>query len=229
MNDVSTAILNLKEILNVKNDSDIADKLGVARNSISGMKKRNSIGAFFEKTVEIENQNISFDALFLAKKAEELNCYILSKQAITLASAKNDKLKELETFLQNFVERESTLAAFSPLIQSIKGKNFLEYWSGKGERMLIVLYYFLKNLEQQDIDFKNVKDDFIKSLEQFNIPIKSKVRHLFAFGENDKKNLIDWAKSNLDEVACFEIINAIPLLTASIKENLNLPNKLVID
>ena len=229
MNDVSTAILNLKEILEVKNDADIADKLGVARNSISGMKKRNSVGAFFEKTTEIRNQNISYDALFLAKNTDELKCYVLAHHAINLACKNKQKIAELENFLKNFVERENVLSVLFPLIQSIKVKNFLELWSGKGERMLIVFYYFLKSLQQQEINFKNVKADFIKALEEFEIPTKNKIRHLFAFGQNDKKNLIEWAKSNLDEVACFEIINSIPLLMTSIKENLNLPTKLVID
>ncbi len=110
MNDAKDAILNLKQILNIKTDKDVANYLGIAPNSLNNFKNRNSIGAFFEKTVEIENQNISFDALFFSKKTEELNCYILSKQAITLASTNNDKLKELETFLQKFVERETQVS-----------------------------------------------------------------------------------------------------------------------
>ena len=107
MNNAKDAILNLKQILNVTTDKDIANYLGIAPNSLNNFKKRNSIGAFFEKIVGIENQNISFDALFLADTPEELNCYILSKQAITLVSTNNDKLKELETFLQSFVDREA--------------------------------------------------------------------------------------------------------------------------
>ena len=95
---------------------------------------------------------------------------------------------------------------------------------------LCVIYknYFLKDLKKQNIDLKNVKKDFVKTLENFEIPDEYRKKHLFVFGEKDKKNLIKWANENLDEVACFEIINSTDKLIELIQEQLNFLNKITI-
>lgn len=64
----SNAILNLKYILGIKNDYVLADKLDIARNTISGMKKRNSSGALFEKVCELEENSLSFDFLLYSNR-----------------------------------------------------------------------------------------------------------------------------------------------------------------
>lgn len=231
INNVSDAIANLKQILELHNDSKIAEKLCVARNTISGMKKRNSTGAFFEKISELEENNLSLDAIFIAKSNEEIEYYMLSVELLRLISGNKQKINELKNNLNDLVNKEKTFSKLFLIIQSIKGKDFfskfLESWNGKGERMLVVFYLFLQDLINKEINFKNIKEDFTMSLYEFKIP--NKTFNSFIFTDKDKDNLIDWVKTNLDDVSCFEIINSIPVILTTIKENLNILNKYTVN
>jgi hypothetical protein len=231
INNVSDAIINLKEILELHNDSEIAEKLSVARNTISGMKKRNSSGALFEKICELKENSLSLDAIFIAKSNDEIEYYTLCVELLRLLSGNKQKIDEVKKNLKDLINKEKTFSELFVIIQSIKGKDFfskfLESWNGKGERMLVILYLFLQDLSNKEINFKDIKEDFIMSLNEFKIPNKS--LNSFIFTEKDKDNLIVWVKSNLDDVSCFEIINSIPMILTIIKENLNILNKYTLN
>ena len=230
-NNASNAIMNLKHVLNVKNDSDIAEKLHIANNTISGIKKRNSVGALFEKIIELKNDNISLDSIFKAKKNEEIEFYLLCSELFQAISENKQKIYEYKLNLKESVDKEKTFSKLFEIIQSIKGKDFfvkfLESWHGKGERMLVVFYLFLKDLCKKDIDLKNTKENFMIALNEFIIPNKKFSSLIFT--EKDKNNLVEWANQNLDDVSCFEIINSTPVILSIIKDNLNFLNKYTID
>lgn len=230
-NNASNAIINLKHILNLKNDSDIAEKLNIANNTISGIKKRNSLGALFEKIIELKNDNISLDSIFKAKNHEEIEFYLLCSELFQAISENKQKIYEYKLNLKESVDKENTFSKLFEIIQSIKGKDFfvkfLESWHGKGERMLVVFYLFLKDLCKKDIDLKNTKENFIIALNEFTIPNKKFSSLIFT--EKDKNNLVEWANQNLDDVSCFEIINSTPVILSIIKDNLNFLNKYTID
>jgi hypothetical protein len=111
----------------------------------------------------------------------------------------------------------------------MKGKDFYsiisELNSGDGERMLLVLNYFLIYLQDKNIEFENIKGNFIKALVEYQPSHKDRLRHMYAFGDEDKERLLKWAKDNLDELACYEIITSIPTILTAIKSKVNFINK----
>jgi len=231
---VAGLIEKIKFLKKLKTDKDVANYLEIAPNALNNFKRRNSTGAFLEKVIFIalnKDNNLSFDFLLnpnpvnLSKLDEK---YFEAKKLSF--STKNEK--KFENIIDEFIKDQKHLSPVCDILQTIKGQDlvhkFFEACSGKGERMLLVFYYFLKDLKKQNIDLKNVKKDFVKTLENFEIPDEYRKRHLFVFGEKDKKNLIKWANENLDEVACFEIINSTDKLIELIQEQLNFLNKITI-
>lgn len=231
---VEELIEKIKFLKKIKTDKDVASYLEITPNSLNNFKRRNSTGAFLEKVIYIalnRDNSLSFDFLLnpnpvnLSKLDEK---YFEAKEISF--STKNEK--KFESILDEFIRDQKPLSPVCNVLQTIKGQDlvhkFFEACSGKGERMLLVLYYFLKDLKKQNIDLKNVKKDFIKTLEIFEIPDEYRKKHLFVFGEKDKKNLIKWANENLDEVACFEIINSTDKLLELIQEQLNFLNKITV-
>lgn len=232
---VSNLIEKLKIHTGTKSDKDIATYLGITPSALNNFKRRNSLGAFIEKILDNEhaqNNSISFDYLFDISAANtqfDKKIFMAKELSISLGYE-----KEFENLIDEYITNLKSLSPLIQILQTIKGKDLIyrlfEMCSGKGERMLLVLYYFLYYLKHQQINFQNVKKDFLKALEDFKIPSNVKTKHFFAFGDADKKNLLHWAEAELDEVACFEIINAKDnLLQAIIKNELSLVNKLVIN
>lgn len=60
--DINNVVENILKQLNLKNEVELAEKLGITKNALSMLKKRNSLGTLIEKLIEKEIV-ISFDQL----------------------------------------------------------------------------------------------------------------------------------------------------------------------
>lgn len=60
--DINNVVENILKQLNLKNEVELAEKLGITKNALSMLKKRKSLGTLIEKLIEKEIV-ISFDQL----------------------------------------------------------------------------------------------------------------------------------------------------------------------
>ena len=117
------------------------------------------------------------------------------------------------------------------MIRSFKGNTFTqklgEAWSGSGERMLIVLYYFIEYIQSQNFE-KFDKSTFVATITSFNIPKKIRTKHLFTIKEKDKLNLIEWVNQNLDDLDAATLLVDLPKTKEFIKSELNYINRFLV-
>lgn len=148
-----------------------------------------------------------------------------SAKSLAIDSSQQTELKQL---LSSFIAIHSTLADTMEKLKTIKGKEAIsrlsEAWSGKGERMLIVLDYFLTHLQQSNIPLGNsIKTDFISALQEFKTP-----HRFYTIKEKDKNHLIEWIQTNLTDVEIFDIVSSTANMQAVIecaKNELTIFNK----
>lgn len=235
LNNVSVVVENLKKIFQKKSDTEVADVLTIPRTSLSTIKSRNAIGTMFEKIATIE-KSISLDAIFLAKDDQEVECYSLANKAVLIAQHDPVKLQELSDLLEHYITINNTLKMILPLIQTIKGKNFItklsEMWTGNGERMLIVLSRYLSYLQTITLDMAYPKENFLNALKQFD---SYKIKLPFfddidtgIISEQDRARLILWAETNLDDVSCYDMITANSKILEVVNNELNILNNAVL-
>ena len=62
MYDVKNVIENILKQLNLKNEVELAEKLGITKNALSMLKKRKSLGTLIEKLIE-KKLIVSFDQM----------------------------------------------------------------------------------------------------------------------------------------------------------------------
>ena len=62
MYDVKNVIENILKQLNLKNEVELAEKLGITKNALSMLKRRKSLGTLIEKLIEKE-LIVSFDQM----------------------------------------------------------------------------------------------------------------------------------------------------------------------
>ena len=60
--DINNVVENILKQLNLKNEVELAEKIGITKNALSMLKKRKSLGTLIEKLIEKEIV-ISFDQL----------------------------------------------------------------------------------------------------------------------------------------------------------------------
>lgn len=225
---ISNKIKNVRESYSL-NQSEFGEKLGVSQKIISNIESgRNEPSIQFIQTF-IEIFHISPSWLILNEPYEniqsDLDYLFLKAKNIAL---KNKEEKEIFIFLNNFISTHETLSQVINKLKTIKGKDFLskfaESWSGIGERMLVVLYYFLTFLGKEKLSISpNIKADFINSLKLFNPP-----KRLFTISNKDKLALITWVEENLDEVEIIDIVSSSSNMSEiinSVKNELNIFNK----
>jgi len=216
---------------NSLNQSEFGEKLGVSQKIISNVESgRNEPSIqLLQKLITIFQISPSWLILNESESYENIQSDIdyLFLKAKKLAIA-NKEEKEILNFLENFISTYETLNQVINKLKTIKGKDFIsklgEAWRGGGERMLIVLYYFLTFLEKEKLSISpNIKDDFINSLKSFNPPKK-----LFTISDKDKQALINWVENNLDEVEIIDIVSSssnMSKIINSVKKELNIFNK----
>ncbi|WP_193149753.1 helix-turn-helix domain-containing protein [Sulfurimonas sediminis] len=162
---------------------------------------------------------------FLLGKQDELE-YLLGR--VRIIAEEEHKEKELVKILESFIQKYH-FEQLNSIVRSFKigdlAKQISEAWSGKGERMLIVLYYFIEHLESQEAHQKIDKKLFIDILKKFKIPKKIQVKHLFTLSSKDKKNLIEWAENNLDDLDAATLFADIPKTKNFIQKEVNFLNR----
>lgn len=209
--------------------TELGDALGVAQKLISNWESGRNDPSLQNIMLLIEKFNVSPSWLLTNKGDEEINTDIdmLCLQAKQLAVYEYQR-DELISFLTNFTKRGDAVQQTINKLKTLKGQDFIsklsEGWTGKGERMLIVLYYFLHYLVDQKIAISpTMKTDFLTALENFNVP-----KRMFTIGESDKKRLGEWVASNLTEVEIIDILSSssnIIEIIDNIKGELNILNQ----
>lgn len=229
--DIGSKIKHIRE----KNDLSqiqLGNELGVAQKVISNWESgRNdppisALKTFIEKYSVSPAWLLSGDNNQLFDGRIEFLC--LKAQMLAIDSGSKDELINL---IQKFIDFKSASQQAIDKLKTVKGKDFIsklaEGWTGKGERMLIVLYYFLQHLADQKIVISpTMKTDFLAALENFNVPKK-----MFTMNESDKKRLIEWVLENLTEVEIIDILSstaAMSEILGNIKDELNIVNKLTV-
>ena len=130
--------------------------------------------------------------------------------------------KEIDDILENDI---------STKFRTIKGKDFIsklgEFWSAKGERMLIILYEFLLHLKEKKLILgPNIKNEFIEILKSFTPTYRP-----FIINQEDKERLIKWCEENLEDIEIIDIMTSsstIEKVISSVKNELNIFNKYTI-
>ncbi|WP_257397177.1 helix-turn-helix domain-containing protein [Campylobacter lari] len=118
--------------------------------------------------------------------------------------------------LFNHILHRLELEKLTSHLQKFKGDSFAKKlahsWTVKGERILLIFYYFIEYLEKHNINENNVdKNLFLKLLNDFNL---SKDNTSFILKEKDKRNLIEWVEKEMQE---FEIKVLVAMLKDEIK------------
>lgn len=201
-----------------------AEELGVVQRTVSAWESGqneptiSTLMLIFKKYKITPNQLIFGDNdLFFAL----LTAYNIAKE--------NKVESELTELVNSFIHKK-WIEKWEKKIRSFKGTSFAqklaEAWGGKGERMLIVLYYFIDHLEKFEFE-KFDKPTLIETLQSFNIPKKIRLKHLFSLKNEDKENLIKWVNENLDELDAGTLLIDLPKTKELIKEELNYINRFI--
>ncbi len=97
MIDLVTIINKIKEIENIKDDKEVAEKLGITAQNLYQMRKRNKI-PYFEIIKYCNDKKISTDLFFLNKMIDN--------------DKKNDMMNKLENTIKKLNEKESAYFYF---------------------------------------------------------------------------------------------------------------------
>ncbi|EAK0494093.1 helix-turn-helix transcriptional regulator [Campylobacter lari] len=116
------------------------------------------------------------------------------------------------------------------LVRTVKGKTFIqkfsEAWNGNGERMLVLLYYFILYINKIENTPKN-KQDFIDIISDFTLPKKIEIKHLLALKKDDMDRLASWVLSNLDDLEIQILFNDLKeKVLKIIEEELNFTGRI---
>lgn len=229
MNEINTelAIKNLIEELNLKNDTELAEKLKITKNALSMLKKRNSLGTLIEKILTNIDTKVSLDKLVYGYNS---NCFLAQTLAI-----ENKSETELSDILKNFIDSQSIMLNLKTKIQRIKGQTFFDKLSniisGNGERMLVLLYSFLLHLEKTNITVgtNDLDIKFHELLMKYEFSKLNTLKYGTWVQDKDMTSLIEWAKIELDTISMNEIILALPEIKKFIKSQLYKIDKVTIE
>ncbi|MCV3397806.1 helix-turn-helix domain-containing protein [Campylobacter lari] len=138
----------------------------------------------------------------------------LAHHIVRLTKELNYKTNTKRLF--NHILHRLELEKLTSHLQKFKGDSFAKKlthsWTVKGERILLIFYYFIEYLEKHNINENNVdKNLFLKLLNDFNL---SKDNTSFILKEKDKRNLIEWVEKEMQE---FEIKVLVAILKDEIK------------
>lgn len=138
----------------------------------------------------------------------------LAHHIVRLTKELNYKTNTKRLF--NHILHRLELEKLTSHLQKFKGDSFAKKlthsWTVKGERILLIFYYFIEYLEKHNINENNVdKNLFLKLLNDFNL---SKDNTSFILKEKNKRNLIEWVEKEMQE---FEIKVLVAILKDEIK------------
>ena len=142
-------------------------------------------------------------------------------------SKNNNKEKEIINFIKEYLRKDMELE-LNRLINSIKGNTFMqklsETWSGRGERILLVFYYFIEHLENSNLAIIK-KQTLVDLVEKFNIPIKVRAKHFFVIDKKDKENFKEWIIDSFNDLDAENLVNNLSKTKEFIKNEVNYLNR----
>lgn len=136
---------------------------------------------------------------------------------------KNIETERLVTHLDNLSKDYVSLNDAIDILGTVGAKNFLSKISdifNIGEKKITsFLFYFFEyiNSKKDLLDNNYSLEMFIQILEDYSFEHMKEDRYIFKLTEAEKKDLILWAKENLDNVAVFDIITNTPKIIDSLK------------
>lgn len=225
MHEINTelAIKYLLEELNLKNESELAEKLQISKNALSMLKKRNSLGTLIEKVLTHIDTKVSIDMLVYGYNSN-------SFKAQTLA-IENQSENEFQKILEKFTNEELIIKKIKNKIQRIKGLNFLEKLKElinfDAGRFLILFYGILLDIEKNQLTLTsdNLNIKFSEIINNHNFSYFEALKFGVILKKKDFEELKDWVKNELDNVSIIEIISCLPDLKKLLKDEISLFNK----
>lgn len=211
------------------NQKELAEKLDLPANTVSQYitGKRTPD----HKTI-LKLLDFGISPLFLF--FDEINDPFDSTLESYICAKKLGNENKLKICLDTFIEEETSIANTMSILSSIKGKGFIskfnELVTSAGERMTIILYYFIKDLNEKLFDFSknDNKEKFIMAINTYEFKKIEFNKHFYILTEKDKKKLVSWVEDNLDQVAIFDIVSNKSKILDSLKRNISILNRLPI-
>ncbi len=221
---INEEIKKLRKSLNLSQE-DFGSILGVAQRTVSAWEAGNNEPSISILILIFKKWGITPSTLILGENEID----ILFNKVKSIATTEN-KEKDLIDHLNVFI-CDYQLQKINSLVRSFKGSSFAqklgEAWNGDGERMLIVLYYFIEYIDTLNLTTFD-KLTLIDALTSFSIPKKIQAKHLFTLKEQDKKNLIEWVNKNLDDLDAGTLLADLPKTKEFIKSELNYINRFLV-
>lgn len=213
-------IKNLRKSLNL-NQSEFASIFGVVQQTVSSWEANNSEPPVSFLIMMYEKWKITPNTLIFGTNFDKYIDMIRSHYE------DQNNNQEIESFLNEYL-KDLRLKKLNSLIRAIKGENFIkklsESWSGKGERILIILYHFIEYIENQNLTQLN-KSILINLVNNFDLSKKVKLKHLLTLNKNDQINFKEWIESNFDDLEANLLITDLPKTKEFIKSELNYLNR----
>jgi transcriptional regulator with XRE-family HTH domain len=219
---ISEEIKKLRKTLGLS-QLEFGSELNVSQRAVSAWESNTNDVPISVIYKIYEKWNISPNKILLG--STEFNN--LTDQLLKMLKDNNDIEQNLIDYVNKYLH-EYRLNQLNQLIRAIKGVSFIEklseVWSGEGERMLLVLYYFIEYIEKQHFDTIN-KSILLILINNFEISKKTRLLHKLVINKEDQNNLIAWIESNFDDLEANLLIKDLPKAKEFVKSELNLFNK----
>lgn len=219
---ISEEIKKLRKTLGLS-QIEFGFELGVSQRAVSAWESNTNDVPISVIYKIYEKWNISPNKILLG--STEFNN--LTDQLLKMLKDNNDIEQDLIDYVNKYLH-DYRLNQLNQLIRALKGVSFIEklseVWSGQGERMLLVLYYFIEYIEKQHFDTVN-KSILLILINNFEISKKTRLLHKLVINKEDQNNLMEWIESNFDDLEANLLIKDLPKAKEFVKSELNLFNK----
>lgn len=160
---------NLKSLRKENNitQKDLAEILNVQQSTISLWETNASKPSIDIIEILCKKFGFSSDELIFGTQDYKENEYKKHINRLCLELGYEESMQEILKSLR--------IKKITSLVRTVKGKTFIqkfaEAWNGNGERMLVLLYYFILHINKIENTPKN-KQDFIDTISNFTLPKK---------------------------------------------------------
>ena len=214
-------IRKIRKYLNLSQE-EFGLELGVSQRAVSSWESDTNEITVSAITKIYNKWEISPNSILLG--GTELNLVI---DRLLFLSKNNNKEKEIINFIKEYLRKDMELE-LNRLINSIKGNTFMqklsETWSGRGERILLVFYYFIEHLENSNLAIIK-KQTLVDLVEKFNIPIKIRAKHFFVIDKKDKENFKEWIIDSFSDLDAENLVTNLSKTKEFIKNEVNYLNR----
>lgn len=211
---------------------ELALKLDLSTNAISQYitGKRNPDIHTIQKLIELGvsplflfgDSDIPFDNIY--------DQFIKSKKIALKTNNESTLLNILEKYEQETI----LIYEIKNKVQRLKNLEFLEklkeIMHGDNERMLILFYAILLNLEKNNLSIttENLNEKFVDIINNYTFNYFETLKFGIFATKKDFTNLKNWIEEELDSISIIEILSSLPVLKDLIKNELGPINKRAI-